>query len=190
LAEQSAGLLDILALFTDNAIEYKTATGMKENMKQKIVKCLFLLATIFVGFSINAGSVIAETQTVAEARAAAAAAAAAGDGITIGELEITQGYASNIGPIISGVLSFIMAISALLVFLYLILGGVQWITSGGDKGKTEEARNKITAAVIGLIILAAAYAVLKIMLGFLGLESITGAFEEVNKIAPVTETVI
>jgi hypothetical protein len=108
--------------------------------------------------------------------------AAEGDGVNIGSLTLSQGYASNIGPIISGVLSFIMAISALLVFLYLILGGVQWITSGGDKGKTEEARNKITAAVIGLIILAAAYAVLKIMLGFLGLESITGAFQKVKVI--------
>ena len=144
-------------------------------MKQTLTKYAVATSVAVTGFMASPMTVFAQE---------------ADTGVNIGTLTLSQGYASNIGPIISGVLSFIMAISALLVFLYLILGGVQWITSGGDKGKTEEARNKITAAVIGLIILAAAYAVLKIMLGFLGLDSITGAFEEVNKIAPVTETVI
>ena len=160
---------------------------MKENMKQKIAKCGLFITILLLGFSTNVGSVWSQTdgQLLAEQRADAAAA---GDGVEIGDLELSQGYASNIGPIISGVLSFIMASSALLVFLYLILGGVQWITSGGDKGKTEEARNKITAAVIGLIILAAAYAVLKIMLGFLGLDSITGAFSKIKTLPELTDT--
>jgi len=116
--------------------------------------------------------------------------AAEGDGITIGDTTLAQGFAGNLGAIISGALGFIMALAALLVFLYLILGGIQWITSGGDKGKTEEARNKITAAVIGLIVLAAAYAVLQIMLSFLGIGSITGAFENVQVIsAPSAEPI-
>ncbi|MCB9801833.1 MAG: hypothetical protein H6774_01970 [Pseudomonadales bacterium] len=63
-----------------------------------------------------------------------------------------------------------MAIAALLVFVYLIWGGIEWITSGGDKGKTESARNKITAAIIGLIILAASYALLRIALEFIGVD--------------------
>ena len=42
--------------------------------------------------------------------------------------------------------------AALAAFFYLILGGFQWITSGGDKAGTEAAREKITAAFIGLAI--------------------------------------
>jgi hypothetical protein len=48
-----------------------------------------------------------------------------------------DGFATDFGKLINGVLSFVMVIAALLVFLYLIWGGIEWITSGGDKGKTE-----------------------------------------------------
>jgi len=93
-----------------------------------------------------------------------------------------QGFATNIGSLINGALSFIMVIAALLVFLYLILGGMEWITSGGDSGKTEKARNKITAAVIGLIILAASYAILLIILNFLGFGDLGAVFTNVKEL--------
>ncbi len=75
---------------------------------------------------------------------------------------------TDIGSLLTGLLNMVMFVAALLVFFYLIWGGIQWITSGGDKGKTEEARNKITAAIIGLAVLAASYAIFLIVLSFLG----------------------
>lgn len=92
------------------------------------------------------------------------------------------GFADSLGGLINGVLSFVMVVAALLVFFYLILGGIEWITSGGDKSKTESARNKITSAVIGLIILAASYAILQIILQFLGFEDVNSAFTNVKNI--------
>jgi len=47
-----------------------------------------------------------------------------------------------------------------LFFFMLVIGGIQWIMSGGDKAKTEEARNRITAALIGLIIVFAAWLII------------------------------
>lgn len=87
-----------------------------------------------------------------------------------------KGFATDIGKLINGVLSFVMVIAALLVFGYLIMGGIEWITSGGDKTKTEGARNKITAAIIGLVILAASYAILIVILNFLGFDSLGQVF--------------
>lgn len=84
------------------------------------------------------------------------------------EVDPGEGFATSFGGLINGVLSFVMVFAALLVFMYLIWGGIEWITSGGDKGKTESARNKITAAVIGLIVVAASYAILTLALNFLG----------------------
>jgi len=92
------------------------------------------------------------------------------------------GFAQDIGSLINAVVSFVMVIAALLVFMYLIWGGIEWITSGGDKGKTESARNKITAAVLGLIVLAASYAILMLMLKFLGFSSLENVFEQANNI--------
>ena len=89
----------------------------------------------------------------------------------LGQVTVPEdGFATSIGSLISGLLNFVMLIAALLVFLYLIWGGIEWITSGGDKSKTEGARNKITAAIIGLIVLAASYAILQLALNFLGFE--------------------
>lgn len=90
-----------------------------------------------------------------------------------------RGYALSLGNLISSLLNFVMIIAAILVFLYLIWGGIEWITSGGDKAKTESARNKITSAIIGLIVLAASWAVLQLALQLLGFEGgLQQLFEE------------
>lgn len=93
-----------------------------------------------------------------------------------------RGFALDIGNVINFVLRVVMVIAVLLVFFYLVMGGIEWITSGGEKGKTEAARNKITAAVVGLIILAASYAILTLLLRFLGFDSLQGAINNVNPI--------
>jgi len=83
-----------------------------------------------------------------------------------------EGFATDVGEFINKLLRLVMMISSLLVFFQLILGGIEWITSGGDKGKVESARGKITAAVIGLIIVASSYAILQLSLNFIGYQSI------------------
>ncbi|MEK7458148.1 MAG: hypothetical protein AAB612_01525 [Patescibacteria group bacterium] len=77
---------------------------------------------------------------------------------------------TDIGLLFSRVLNVALLVSAILVFAYLVLGGVEWITSGGDKGKTEGARNKITAALVGLAIVAASYALMQVVAYFFGID--------------------
>lgn len=96
---------------------------------------------------------------------------------------VPTGYAGTVGGLISFVLRAVLAIGALLVFGYLVMGGIEYITSGGEKGKTESARNKITSAVVGLIILAASWAILNLALSFLGLGSLEGALDAVGTIS-------
>ncbi len=76
---------------------------------------------------------------------------------------------TNIGTLINGAVQGALLVSALLVFMYLIWGGIQWITSGGDKGKTQEARDRITAALVGLAVVASAWAVMLIIQYFFGI---------------------
>jgi hypothetical protein len=97
--------------------------------------------------------------------------------ITSTPVEPQRGFAKDFGSLLNSVLTIVMVIAALLVFFYLILGGIEWITSGGEKGKTEAARNKITAAVVGLIILAASYAVVTLILRFLGFADVQDALK-------------
>jgi len=81
---------------------------------------------------------------------------------------------TNIGTLITGAIQGALLVAALLVFAYLIWGGIQWITSGGDKGKTQEARDRITAALVGLAVVAAAWAVMLIIQYFFGISVLDG----------------
>ena len=63
-------------------------------------------------------------------------------------------------------IAFVIIVAALAFFFILILGGIRWITSGGDKGKVESARSQITAGLIGLVIVFAAWAILSIVENF------------------------
>lgn len=103
------------------------------------------------------------------------------------QLVLPQGFATTPGGLINGVMSFVLVIATLLVFFYLILGAFEWITSGGDKGKTEAARNKITASIIGLIIVAASYAILTLVLQFLGFSGLNDVFRSTGNIYGVPE---
>jgi hypothetical protein len=76
----------------------------------------------------------------------------------------------DIGKLIGAVVGTLMILAALITFVYLILGGIQWITSGGDKTAMEAARNKITHAIVGLVIVASAWAIMILVQNFLGID--------------------
>lgn len=66
--------------------------------------------------------------------------------------------------LIKNVVTLIFIVAGAITFAYLIFGAIKWITSGGDKSKVEEARNKITSAIIGLLILVAVWAIFNLVI--------------------------
>jgi uncharacterized membrane protein len=79
---------------------------------------------------------------------------------------------TDVGQLISAAVGVLLILAALIAFLFLIMGGIQWITSGGDKAGMEAARNKITHAIVGLIIVGAAWAIMTLVQNFLGVQII------------------
>jgi hypothetical protein len=76
---------------------------------------------------------------------------------------------TDLGSFVSKGFSAIILVAGLATFGYLIMGGITWITAGGDKGKLEEARSKITNGIIGLAIVASAWAVYLLLDYFFGI---------------------
>lgn len=76
----------------------------------------------------------------------------------------------TIANLISAVIIIILVIAALVFLFMLVLGGIKYITSGGDKGATESARSQITAALIGLVIVFAAWAIINLVSVFFGID--------------------
>ena len=73
------------------------------------------------------------------------------------------------GRLIPALLSLALVIGAIIFLFYFLLGAINWITSGGDKMKVEQARNRITTALVGVIILLSFIAVLNLLELFFGI---------------------
>ena len=80
----------------------------------------------------------------------------------------------SLGDLIADVLSFAILIGFILTFFFLLQGALAWISSGGDEGKVEAARNRITQAIIGLVIVVAVWALFGLVEDFLGVNVFGG----------------
>jgi hypothetical protein len=75
----------------------------------------------------------------------------------------------DLGAFVSNAVGVVLLVAALAAFVYLIIGGLQWITAGNDKNRFELAKDRITNAIIGLAIVALAWAIFLLLNHFFGL---------------------
>jgi len=75
----------------------------------------------------------------------------------------------TVSKAVSGAISILLVVAALLFFFMLLIGGIQWIVSGGDKTGSENARKKITSALVGLLIVFAAWAIANLIQALFGI---------------------
>jgi hypothetical protein len=83
------------------------------------------------------------------------------------------GSESSFAEWLSRIAGAIMVIAVLMLLIYLLWGGISWITAGGDSSKVQSARDRITQAVLGIIVLAASIAIFMLVQSFLGVEILT-----------------
>jgi TRAP-type C4-dicarboxylate transport system permease small subunit len=65
---------------------------------------------------------------------------------------------------IASLLNVVLGFLGILAVLIILLGGFKWMTSQGDSGKVDDAKNLIGAGVIGLVIILASYAIASFVL--------------------------
>ena len=87
-------------------------------------------------------------------------------------LDPTKVTFTDLGAFIGVLTSVVFIVAGLAAFFYLILGGFQYITSGGDKAGAQAARDRITYAILGLAIIAAAAAILGVAQAVFGIQII------------------
>lgn len=80
-----------------------------------------------------------------------------------------EGY-NDLGKFITNIISLAFIVAVILVLLMLVWGAFEWITSGGDKEHVASARGRIINALIGLAILAVAFALFRFAGQFLGFD--------------------
>lgn len=67
------------------------------------------------------------------------------------------------GAGVGTIVQIIIVLAAVAAMFFLVWGGVRWIMSGGERGKIEQARGTIIAAIVGLVIALIAYFIVSVI---------------------------
>ena len=73
---------------------------------------------------------------------------------TSASYQLNLPFTTNLAGIMTFMVRLIFVIAGIAALFFLLWGAVQWVTSGGEKEGIEKARNRIVAAVVGLLMLA------------------------------------
>jgi len=93
------------------------------------------------------------------------------------DIDITnvQGLAKfEIGNFVTAVIRLIIIVAFVIAFIFLLIGGIRWITAGGETKAVEGARNMVTGALVGLIIVLSAFVIIRLVETFFGVSVISG----------------
>jgi len=65
----------------------------------------------------------------------------------------------SVDKLIQEAIRIIFAVGEIAFIIVLLVGGVMFITSGGNEAQSEKAKKLLTFAIIGIIVLLSAYAI-------------------------------
>jgi hypothetical protein len=73
-------------------------------------------------------------------------------------------------PLFANVVTALTALVGVALFVMFVIGGYNFLLSGGDQKKLEKAKGTLTAAIAGVIIIVVAYLILKTITLFTGVD--------------------
>lgn len=97
--------------------------------------------------------------------------------------DYTQGVASGnqslstLELFISNMLGLGTVVGSIVFIIYFLLGAISWIGAGGDTSKINKARDQMIQGALGLIVLAAMYAIIGLIGTIVGLDILNPATE-------------
>lgn len=92
------------------------------------------------------------------------------DAYSEGSADGIEGATQNLELFISNIIGFLTVLGGIFFVVYFVMAAFSWITAGGDSGKLSTARDKMVQGVLGLIIIIAAYSLIGLIGGIIGLD--------------------
>lgn len=86
----------------------------------------------------------------------------------------SSGVGKVFGDLLTSVISLMTMVAGIMLVLYLVYGGVKYVTAGGSEKAVDEAKRMITNAIVGLVIVVAAIMVTQLVGKILGFGNILG----------------
>lgn len=100
--------------------------------------------------------------------------------------DTAAGAIANTELMISNAIGGITVLSGVAFVAYFLIASFRWVTSGGDKGKVESARNQMTQGVLGLVIVVASYGIVGLLGTAVGLRLLNPGQMICEIAAPIT----
>ena len=72
--------------------------------------------------------------------------------------------------ILRNIISILAPVAGIAFFLMLLVGGFQFVNSGGDPKAAGQARTTLTYAIIGIILVVASWLIIKAIAQFTGVD--------------------
>jgi len=117
-------------------------------MKYKLIKKLFLLSFLFFVFLNISAPVLAKDEETISLK------------IPIGNLSKLLINESTIGLYIMEIYKYLIGIVGILATVVMMIGGVIWISAGGNASRVGEAKAWIGGALMGLVLALSSYTIL------------------------------
>jgi len=77
----------------------------------------------------------------------------------------------DLANILKGAVNVVFYVGIALCLIFMIIGGIKYATSGGDKEQAQAARGTITNSIIGFVVILGFRFILEIVLGLLGVQA-------------------
>ncbi|HBY09727.1 hypothetical protein A2473_00605 [candidate division WWE3 bacterium RIFOXYC2_FULL_42_13] len=81
---------------------------------------------------------------------------------------------TSVTGLVTLITNILIIVGVAIVIVFLALGFIKYITSGGDKNAVDSAQKTLTYAVIGGVGLLIVYGIRTLLLGLLNAQSFTG----------------
>lgn len=130
-------------------------------MKRKITN-------IILSFGVLAAFGVAPVLAAAEVHATPFTVVADGIGdAKKGVNQVNDGNSTNLTGFIKDIINILLFVLGFIAVLMIIIGGIRYVTSGGDTSAISGAKNTILYAIIGLVIALMAFAIVNFVLNSL-----------------------
>lgn len=77
---------------------------------------------------------------------------------TAGSAGLTQTAPSDVPTLIGNIIGTLLSLIGVIFFVLMVYGGFLWMTAHGDSAQVDKGKETIIAAVIGLVVVLASYA--------------------------------
>ena len=76
----------------------------------------------------------------------------------------STGDSDTLPNVVVNILNGVIAVAGVIAVVFVVVGGVQYMTSSGDAGKVKKAKDTILYAVIGLAVCVLSYAIVNFVI--------------------------